>query len=154
MRRIAATVQFTEGVAVGLEAYEINGAQPTTRNSFEQPDAVSVQRRPLEVQGQAFDYTFPAHSITLLRFQMAEQASSDGSDGRYTARSCFERTISTHALRCHFLNGGPGGSIIMRFGIAPLETCWRDLGEEPASRSRCLARSCPPGRSHLLLAGQ
>ena len=70
----SATVQFAEGVAVGLEAYEINGAHPTTRNSFEQPDAVGVQRRPLEVQGQAFDYTFPAHSITLLRFQMAEPA--------------------------------------------------------------------------------
>lgn len=39
-------------------------------NTFEQPQAVGVQQRPLEGAGQSFDYTFPAHSVTLLRFQM------------------------------------------------------------------------------------
>jgi alpha-N-arabinofuranosidase len=65
-----ATIQFADGAAVGLEAYEINGEQPGTRNSFAQPQAVAVQRRPLELAGQVFEYTFPAHSVTLLRLEM------------------------------------------------------------------------------------
>jgi alpha-N-arabinofuranosidase len=65
-----AAVQFAGGVAVGVDVHEINGAHPGARNSFEQPRSVSVQQRPLEGAGQSFNYAFPAHSVTLLRFQM------------------------------------------------------------------------------------
>jgi alpha-N-arabinofuranosidase len=68
------TVQFAQEGLVGVDVYEINGAHPTTRNSFEQPQAVSVGHRSLAVQGPAFDYTFPAHSVSLLRFQMGERS--------------------------------------------------------------------------------
>ncbi|HEU5367719.1 MAG TPA: alpha-L-arabinofuranosidase C-terminal domain-containing protein [Ktedonobacterales bacterium] len=68
-----ATIQFMDGVAAGIDAHEVNGEDVTIRNSFDQPQAVSVQRRPLEQSGSAFDYTFPAHSVTMLRFQMDEQ---------------------------------------------------------------------------------
>lgn len=70
-----ATVQFADGRAVGLDAHEVNGDSPTTRNTFEQPQAISVQRRPLDQNGQSFNYTFPAHSLTVLRFQMDEETS-------------------------------------------------------------------------------
>ncbi len=70
-----ATVQFADGVLVGLDAHEVNGADPGARNSFEQPEAVAVQRRPLDCAGQSIDYIFPAHSLTVLRFQTASRAS-------------------------------------------------------------------------------
>ena len=65
-----ATLQFADGVAIGVDIHEVNGADPGVRNSFEEPEAVKVQQRPLDLKGQSFDYTFPAHSVTMLRFQM------------------------------------------------------------------------------------
>ena len=65
-----ATVHCADGAVVGIDAHEVDGDHPGVRNSFEQPQAVSVQHRPLELAGQTFDYTFPAHSITLLRLQI------------------------------------------------------------------------------------
>ena len=70
-----AAVQFADGVVVALDVHEISGEHPGTRNSFEHPQAVSVQQRPLDSEGQSFDYTFPAHSITVLRFQSAARVS-------------------------------------------------------------------------------
>jgi len=70
----AATIRFADGVAVGIDAHEINGPEVVIHNSFEQPQAISIQHRPLEGSGSAFDYTFPAHSVTMLRFQMDERA--------------------------------------------------------------------------------
>jgi alpha-N-arabinofuranosidase len=70
-----ATVQFADEMLVGLDAHEVNGAEPGARNSFEQPEAVAVQRRPLDCAGQSIDYIFPAHSLTVLRFQTASRAS-------------------------------------------------------------------------------
>lgn len=74
----SATVQFAEGVAAGIDVYEINGAHPDARNSFEQPQAVGVEHRPLDWSGQALDYTFPAHAITMLRFQMQRMEQGAG----------------------------------------------------------------------------
>jgi alpha-N-arabinofuranosidase len=50
-----------------LVAHEVNGAQPGARNSFENPDAVDLTIRRLRVGSS---YTFPAHSVTLLRGQL------------------------------------------------------------------------------------
>jgi len=65
------TVQLTDaGSLVGAEVYEVNGASPSVINSFEEPEAVSVCQQTLEVNGQSFTYTFPAHSLTLLRLRL------------------------------------------------------------------------------------
>jgi alpha-L-arabinofuranosidase len=62
------TIQLTEsGTISGVTAYEINADSPEAVNSFEQPNVVGVQERPLKETGQSITYTFPAHSFTLLR---------------------------------------------------------------------------------------
>ena len=53
-----------------LTAYEVNGTDPSVRNSFEQPDAVHVETRPVTASGNCVEYTFPAHSVTVLRGQL------------------------------------------------------------------------------------
>jgi alpha-N-arabinofuranosidase len=53
-----------------LVAYEVNGPNPRARNSFAQPNAVDVQTHRLRVGSGPVDYTFPAHSVTLLRGQL------------------------------------------------------------------------------------
>jgi alpha-N-arabinofuranosidase len=68
-----ATMQFNGGMAVGVDVHDVNGASPETRNAFEAPTAVKNQQRPLDLSGQSFDYTFPAHSVTMLRFRIDEQ---------------------------------------------------------------------------------
>jgi len=65
-----ATLQFADAVATGVDAHEVNGADPSAQNSFEEPEAVKIERRSLDLSGQSFDYTFPAHSVTMLRFKM------------------------------------------------------------------------------------
>jgi alpha-L-arabinofuranosidase len=50
-----------------LVAYEVNGAEPGARNSFDNPNAVDVATHRLQVGSE---YTFPAHSVTLLRGQL------------------------------------------------------------------------------------
>ena len=69
------TIQFTDGVQVrNIASYEVGGTEVNTVNSFEQPEAISVHQKHLEhveQQGGSFSYTFPAHSFTLLRLQIA-----------------------------------------------------------------------------------
>ncbi len=69
----ATTIQFTDftSVSAGM-VYEVNGPQPESQNSFAQPAVVASQERPLNLdQGsQTVTYTFPAHSLTILRFQL------------------------------------------------------------------------------------
>jgi alpha-L-arabinofuranosidase len=75
-RAHTATLQLVDVVAqIGsVEVYEVNGANPGVVNSFEQPQAVAVQERLLDGQGHSFAYTFPAHSLTLLRLRVADTA--------------------------------------------------------------------------------
>jgi len=49
------------------EVWEVNGPDVGAANSFETPRAVDVASRRVELRGSRIDYTFPAHSITLLR---------------------------------------------------------------------------------------
>jgi alpha-N-arabinofuranosidase len=53
------------------QPYEVNGADPTIRNSFEQPEAVTVHMHQAQAAGDSVEYTFPAHSVTLLRGQVS-----------------------------------------------------------------------------------
>ncbi len=69
---IATTVDLQgRSLAGELTVFEVNGADPSTMNSFQQPDAVGVQTRRIAASGCSFEYTFPAHSLTLLRGQLA-----------------------------------------------------------------------------------
>jgi alpha-N-arabinofuranosidase len=66
------TIQLADNAAIGkVVAYEINGPAPDVVNSFEQPDAIGVQEHSLNVEGHSFTYTFPAHSLTILRAHIA-----------------------------------------------------------------------------------
>ncbi len=69
-RALATTIQLVDAAAAtGIVAYEVNGADPDVFNSFEQPEAVTVQERHLNLGGSRFEYTFPAHSVTVLRLR-------------------------------------------------------------------------------------
>jgi alpha-N-arabinofuranosidase len=62
------TIQLTDVLTLsGVTAYEVNGAAPDVMNSFAQPDAVDVREYAVDVEGDRFTYTFPAHSVTLVR---------------------------------------------------------------------------------------
>jgi alpha-N-arabinofuranosidase len=66
------TIQLTDAAAMSsVVAYEVNGAAPDVINSFARPDAVGVHEHTFDVEGQSFTYTFPAHSVTLLRVHIA-----------------------------------------------------------------------------------
>ncbi|MFI5341744.1 MAG: alpha-N-arabinofuranosidase [Candidatus Methylomirabilales bacterium] len=66
------TIQFTGGSArSGVDVAEVNGAGPEAMNSFDHPDAVGVREHRMNLGGSGFDYTFPAHSVTVLRLELA-----------------------------------------------------------------------------------
>ncbi|GHO83955.1 alpha-N-arabinofuranosidase [Dictyobacter formicarum] len=65
------TIQFADPATITRgQVYEVNATDPSSTNSFEQPDAVIVQERQLELEGGNLTYTFPAHSLTILRLHM------------------------------------------------------------------------------------
>ncbi|HEY2508642.1 MAG TPA: alpha-L-arabinofuranosidase C-terminal domain-containing protein [Streptosporangiaceae bacterium] len=45
---------------------QVNGPEAQTVNSFEQPDAVTVQEDTIKKFGDGISYTFPAHSVTVI----------------------------------------------------------------------------------------
>lgn len=66
------TIQLTDAPTISrVTAYEVNGAAPDVINSFAQPDAVGVREHAFDVEGHSFTYTFPAHSVTVLRVRIA-----------------------------------------------------------------------------------
>ena len=68
---IEAGISLADGAELTLtRIYEVNGAGTEVKNSFEEPDNVSVKERAENATGRAFSYEFPAHSVTLLRFQL------------------------------------------------------------------------------------
>src|SRR6266542_5393549 len=57
------------GTAAGsVRCYTVNGPDVSSQNSFEAPDCVGVREAIVEAQGNALDYTFEPHSVTLLRY--------------------------------------------------------------------------------------
>jgi alpha-N-arabinofuranosidase len=68
---ITATIQLVGKAATGGRAYEVNATHPGETNSFEHPDAVKVEERRLAGGTNGFEYTFPAHSISVLRIGVA-----------------------------------------------------------------------------------
>lgn len=49
--------------------YEINGQSPDTENSFEEPNEVTLQRKENLFLERGVEYSFPTHSITLIKVQ-------------------------------------------------------------------------------------
>lgn len=67
------TIQFTEPPTIdSAVAYEVNGPQPESLNSFTEPFVVAIQEQPLEAKldGATLTYTFPAHSLTILQLHL------------------------------------------------------------------------------------
>ncbi|GCF11885.1 alpha-N-arabinofuranosidase [Dictyobacter arantiisoli] len=69
---LSTTLKFADNVTIeSAYAYEVNGDNPNSENDFEQPNEVSIQEHHLHSGEQDITYTFPAHSLTLLRLQLA-----------------------------------------------------------------------------------
>jgi alpha-L-arabinofuranosidase len=64
---VTAELQFQGSFdPVGACVEEVNGPDWTTRNSFQHPDAVSVEQRQLSPVTSGMKYRFPAHSHTVI----------------------------------------------------------------------------------------
>jgi len=69
---ISATIGIEHAQVDGkAQVLEINGASVDSENSFTQPDNVRIQKKDPVAAGATFIYTFPAHSITLLKLAIA-----------------------------------------------------------------------------------
>lgn len=67
-RSHSTTLQLADTVlSKDIEVYEVSGNDVMLVNSFEQPEAVMVKQSRFTQGGSSFEYTFPAHSLTLLR---------------------------------------------------------------------------------------
>ncbi len=64
--------QSFEPVTATVEV--VNGDSVGTTNSFDAPEAVTVTAGTIEKFGSGTTYTFPAHSLTVLTFRVAEIA--------------------------------------------------------------------------------
>jgi alpha-N-arabinofuranosidase len=67
------TIQFADATTIREgAAYEVNGPDVRSENSFANSETVITQQRPVELPdtGQPLRYTFPAHSLTVLRLQL------------------------------------------------------------------------------------
>lgn len=68
---IATTIQLVNtAVQADINVSEVNAPDVNAVNSFEQPGAVAIQEYTLDNGGQSFTYTFPAHSLTVLRLRI------------------------------------------------------------------------------------
>jgi alpha-L-arabinofuranosidase len=67
-----ATIDLGGASAAGdLAIAEVNGPDVRAMNTFERPRAVEAAERTGSAKGSRFEYEFPAHSITVLRFGVA-----------------------------------------------------------------------------------
>jgi alpha-N-arabinofuranosidase len=65
-------LRFSEETAISSGvAYEVNGPDVRSENSFAHPSLVSVHEHGLETQGNHLTCTFPAHSLTILRLNLS-----------------------------------------------------------------------------------
>ncbi len=71
-RAHATTIQLADLAIASVDAYEVNGAGPNVINSFEQPQAVTVQeKKEISAGASTFEYRFPPHSVTILCMRIA-----------------------------------------------------------------------------------
>ncbi|GAC1356858.1 MAG: alpha-N-arabinofuranosidase [Ktedonobacteraceae bacterium] len=68
-----ASIQLQNAVEVNcVVAYEVNASDLEAGNSFAQPAVVGVEEHYLDPCEQSFNYTFPAHSLTLLCLRLEQ----------------------------------------------------------------------------------
>ena len=68
----SATIDLGSAVAIGeRRVSRSTGPDVDATNSFEHPDRVGVREHRRAVTGHRFDYTFPAHSVSVLRVSLA-----------------------------------------------------------------------------------
>ena len=68
---ITTSIELGSGTTIkAAVAYDVTGDDPTVRNSFDRPDAVTVQERPLTAGGPSLELTLPAHSVTIVRVEV------------------------------------------------------------------------------------
>ncbi|OGG50269.1 MAG: hypothetical protein A3F84_18075 [Candidatus Handelsmanbacteria bacterium RIFCSPLOWO2_12_FULL_64_10] len=66
-RAVEAVVQVEGFTPAGItEAQTVAGEGYTSRNTYDHPDAVRLERSEVQVEGPAFKVTFPPHSVTAL----------------------------------------------------------------------------------------
>jgi alpha-N-arabinofuranosidase len=70
-RELPATLDLGGAAVVGaVSAWEVNGPDVSATNSFETPRAVDVYPRKLDARGGTLELVLPAHSVTVLRFDV------------------------------------------------------------------------------------
>lgn len=70
-RDLPATLDLGGAAVVGaVSAWEVNGPDVSATNSFETPRAVDVCERKLDARGSTLELVLPAHSVTVLRFDV------------------------------------------------------------------------------------
>src|SRR5437867_2969346 len=57
-------------IAGAVSGWEVNGPDVSATNSFETPRAVDVRERKLDGRGARLETVLPAHSVTVLRFEV------------------------------------------------------------------------------------
>ena len=68
-RDLAATLDLGGAtIAAPVKVWEVNGPDVNATNSFQAPRAVDVRERQAAGRGPRLEYVFPAHSVTVLRF--------------------------------------------------------------------------------------
>jgi alpha-N-arabinofuranosidase len=69
-KAIDAIIRVDDTIVDQASLSEVNGAEVTTVNSFEMPNAVAVREESFVVGESNFTHSFPAHSITVLRLEL------------------------------------------------------------------------------------
>ena len=57
-----------------VDIHEVNAADVSATNSFDQPELVGVRTDQLESVGSSLEYSFPAHSLTIIRARLGAAA--------------------------------------------------------------------------------
>ncbi len=69
---LATRIQLHGARAAGkMTAREVNGADPSVANTFEQPGQIATRGFDQRVKGDSVDIDFPPHSFTVLELELA-----------------------------------------------------------------------------------
>jgi alpha-L-arabinofuranosidase len=71
-RDVSATLDLgSASVAGAVAAWEVNGPDVSATNTFATPHAVGVRDLKLDAKGARVEHVFPAHSVTVMRFDVS-----------------------------------------------------------------------------------
>lgn len=69
-RDVETAIELQDANAAAVKRYEVNASDVVSANNFDSPDEVNVSEGSISVDGGRFEYTFPAHSLTLFSVQL------------------------------------------------------------------------------------